>query len=718
MTQVVDTGCGLLAVGDEGGRLSVLSADTGELVHQIDTLCGAVNAVAALCGGRAATGHSGGAIRLWSLCSGEPACEGRHSHPGESICALAFVALPSAAPPTASAAAAAGGPSTQKGPRWLLASSDDGMNHSGRPNPVRLWDVEAGAVAPGLSLAGHEGPLRAMCDLGSGRLLATDLRSLRVWCVKSRVPLFVARDVSAEPFTAARSLAAGAEPAGGAVWDLTGVSAAACMDAAGAVTLWEWREGEKALRCQRGEPLAPVLLAHDASGARASDSGRDKAAPGGIAASADGQLVAAADSDGVCRVWDSSGRRELCRIRPHAADAFSGALALVNPAAAGCIGVAAGADGYIRAFRLSDGQLERSIRCDSTASPSGRVAFSAIVHLSGAFVAAAGDDGRLHLANIESGARSATNAGSRLTTALVVLRDGTLVSGHGDGALRLWALADAPPKLQQAAGRPYLEAPNGGHRDAPVDALACVPVLGRAGGPLLERLVSLCDCTVWVWDAVSRRHVSTLRIPVDVVSVASAGVGRLACLGANDTLLLWGLQEKSLLCDPVPAASSASPEQHGRQAGGWVEHLCALPAEPSGRVAVAERTADGAAVFRLWAWDSVAEALAPLPLPPGAEAALAPEAAHAANGSGSAGTRRAQFVLGSEPLTQMAMAVSALHPQLLLTAATSGQGSDAPAAFLVLRDTWRGGGEIRMVAARGLEAGVACLAIIPQQRWR
>lgn len=757
VTAVCDAGCGRVAVGDESGRLSVVSADTGELLLQVDTLSGRISALAAVCGGRAATGHGCGAVRLWNLLDGEPACDGRLSHLGEGVCALCFVALPHAAaqPPGAAAGAA---------PRFLLASSDSGVGAAGKPTPIRLWDVDAAAVAPGLPLTGHEAPVRAMCALGGGRLLAADHCSLRAWDARTRLPLFSVRNASPEPLVALAALS----PV--AAWGAAGAPVAATADACGGVVLWEWADGPKptlrpqqanaaaAEQQQQTQPflLAPLITADERRrmSVRGGETDGAAAALRGISASSDGLLLASAERHGPWRLLEGSAApRELSSARPPAAaDSLAGPLAAVSPPAAGCLGVAAGADGYLRAFRLSDGQVERTLRIDSATSPTGTVAFTCVAHLSGALVAAAGDEGRLHLVNLETGARAAANAGSRLTTALVVLRDGTLASGHGDGALRLWAAAEAPLRLQQAPGRPYLEAPNGAHRDSPVEALCCVPLLGRAGGPPLERLVSLCGGSVFVWDAAARKHVSTLRLPVDVVSVAPLGPSRLLCLGADDTLLAWGLPEKDLLCPPVPAASFRGSDD-GIERGGWADGICALPGEPQGRFAVAERTPDGAAVFTVWGWDSGAEELARLPgapplwaaAPVGPAAAASSAAGDGSPGSGSgdpwppprretangahhSAKGRVQYAgLGREQSDRLIMAVSPLHPQLLLAA--TGGGGDADEASgteslwgepssVAVWDAWSGAKLTQAVVARGGLEGVTCLCIVPQPQWR
>ena len=217
MWSVVDVGGGRMASGGVGGTLRVWDALSGQQLQQISTAREGrededIYCMAALPGGRVATGLSHGQIRLWRLGEDGGAAGVLVGHAG-AVNGLVLL----------------GGGRAQP---MLASASDDGT--------VRLWDLDAGTCAAVLD--GHGDELYPLADMGGGRLLSVLFRALCVWDVGAAACLTTVEvddgegsDVSSVCAMADGRIASGED--------------------GGLLRIWAWDEASKALT-QEGEPLA------------------------------------------------------------------------------------------------------------------------------------------------------------------------------------------------------------------------------------------------------------------------------------------------------------------------------------------------------------------------------------------------------------------------------------------------------------------------------
>ena len=216
---VVDAGGGRIASVGSDSTLRVWDALSGQQLQQISiaeedwgeedpeeyNFC-----IAALPGGRVATGRSHGEIRLWRLGEGGGAAGALEGH-GARVNDLVLM----------------GGGRAQP---LLASASDDGT--------VRLWDVDAAACVAVLD--GHGRGAWDLADLGGGRLLSVCFDAvLRVWDVSAAACLATVEHEE-EDFLSLTDLGGGRIASG---------------DEDGRLRIWEWNAANKTL-AQEGEPLA------------------------------------------------------------------------------------------------------------------------------------------------------------------------------------------------------------------------------------------------------------------------------------------------------------------------------------------------------------------------------------------------------------------------------------------------------------------------------
>ena len=406
------------------------------------------------------------------------------------------------------------------------------------------------------TLAGHDGPVRAVAFAPSGTLLASvgDDGTVRLWNISD---------------PAAPTLASG--PLTGHNGPVTEVAVApdgsllASAGDDGTVRLWNIRN-----------PAAPALLGVPLTG----HDGPVRA----VGFAPDGSVLATAGRDGTVQLWNLDRPAAPTLIdTPRAA--HDGTVWAVAFAPNGSRLASSGGDGTVRLWDLAKGIAPIAVGVP-LAGDDGAVRAVAYAP-DGSVLASAGNDGTVRLWNLVDPTARASSSEALIghdgpVRGLAFASDGSLLASAGsDGTVRLWNL-DGP-----AARMPF-SPPLTGH-DGPVNAVAFAPnkrLLASAGDDGTVRLWNLDGPTGPVpVGAPLTGHLG----PVTEVAFASHG-SLLASSGDDGTVRLWHVDEQG--AGARPGARLVGHLGPVRPAGGTSPRRAPAPARgpcPSATPARSER---------------------------------------------------------------------------------------------------------------------------------
>jgi WD40 repeat protein/tRNA A-37 threonylcarbamoyl transferase component Bud32 len=437
---------------------------------------------------------------------------------------------------------------------------------------VRLWDARTGGQL--LLLRGHtRGVTSALLTLDGKRVLSgSNDRTVLVWDATTGRIMLTLKGHTGEVLALALSrdgkLASGSRDGTVRVWDasrrpealpLLGHTTRVCGVAVSAdgkqivsggeteIKTWDGTTGREmwGLSAIEADPL-PGKPGEAATGRQAPGSQRPRYLVNGVALSLDGQRVAAACADGTLRVLRAATGEEVLAVKAHDDSAFGVAFSPDGRRLA-----SAGGDGVVKVWDATTGQAEHAL--EGHAAAVFCVAFSA----DGRLLASGSKDGVVKLWDARTGREAAplemhgraSNGGvsiddrveaflghskgerTRGVNGVALSPDGDrVVSGSGDGALRVW---------DTKSGRQLLSFH--GH-DGGADCVAFSPDGRRllSGGGELRQLHELK-----VWDATTGRPVRTIPAHDQVIAaLAVSGDGRRIITGSWDqTVKVWELND-------------------------------------------------------------------------------------------------------------------------------------------------------------------------------
>ncbi|WP_167755560.1 AAA family ATPase [Vitreimonas flagellata] len=369
----------------------------------------AVTALAVLPNGVLAVGHSDGSIRGWDPITGAEAvrCNGHES------AVRAFAILPDGR---------------------LASGSDD--------KSVRVWDANTGSEL--LRLEGHRYPVKALAVLADGRLVSGgDEITIRVWDVSSGVE--VARLDKGLGGDGVSSLAVLPDGRLASAWAHSGIR------------IWDMRTGAEMLQLRRStNSLGPTVSA--------------------LTVLPNGRLACIAE--GKIQVWDVNEGVEVSHVENHKSAAFL----VVTPQ--GQI-FAGSQNGDIRTFGAPH---TKTFKLEGH-----REEITVLVALQDGRLASGSRDNSVRIWNPQAAPGAVLpDKNSQAVEALALLPDGRVVSGSG-GALGVWDTKSCA-RVAEYTGRPIPEK-FGGHKHFGATQIYALLILDDG------TVASGCGDGVRIWDA-------------------------------------------------------------------------------------------------------------------------------------------------------------------------------------------------------------------------
>jgi WD40 repeat protein len=521
---------------------------------------------------------------------------------------------------------------------------------------LQLWEV--GNTNASVTLPAHEGEVSAVAYSMDGQSLATGGADgkLKWWKLDDKQPVWEKTHGTHVRAVAlaldGKRLVSGSDDGTLKLWDagsgqeLTSLRAsdkailavAASPDGTklasagedGWVRLWDANSGREIAKLERNVSLLCLAFAPD--GARLAVGGKngqlwlleansdmkEQQIPKpnnmdiwSVAFSRNGRRLAAGSGDGIVRLWETGGSRDLAVLKAHTARVTALAFSPVGETLA-----SASVDGTLKLWEMSAGQDVMTLKDHSL--PVRAVAYFP----DGRKLASASEDGTVKLWDIAAAkmSKSLTVAGGTAWS-LAVSPDGKrLASGGADGTVRLWeaqgglelnsiqahagkisAVAFSPDGKQLASagedGKVILSDVLGGKAQTPLKELG-TSALAVAFSPDGTRLAGgIADGSIMLWETGGGRKLNTLNGHTDEVKsvVFSRDGKKLASASMDWAIKVW---------DAVSGQELMTLSGHGTP-------VLSVAFSPDG-----QRLASGGADGRVKLWETVgAQELVTLPGP-------------------------------------------------------------------------------------------------------